>query len=60
LYDPNYSDSVSTISIEFGEQLLDGRKDRDPAVRLRGFFCEVYTFSDPTGEVEGERNEEAE
>ena len=60
LYDPNYPDSVSTINIEFGEQLLDGREDRDPAVRLRGFFCEAYTFSDPTGEVEGERNEEEE
>jgi hypothetical protein len=51
LYDPNYPGSVSTISIEFGEQLLNGREDRDPAVRLRGFFCEAYTFSDPAGEV---------
>ena len=49
---------IEQIRIEFGEQLLDGREDRDPSVRLRGFFCEAYTFSDPVGVVEGERNEE--
>jgi len=48
LYDPNCPDEVSTISIEFGEQLLDGRETCDPSVRLRGFFCETYTPCDPT------------
>ena len=47
LYDPNCPDRVSTIHIEFGERQLDGRESCDPSVRLRGFFCENYGFSNP-------------
>lgn len=52
LYDPNCPDEVSTIEIEFGEQLLDGQEGCDPSMVLRGFFCEVYTFSDPAEAIE--------
>ncbi len=52
LYDPNCPDRVSTISIEFGEQLLDGREDCGALAPLRGFFCEAYTPRDPTEAIE--------
>ncbi|RLC89580.1 MAG: hypothetical protein DRI79_06515 [Chloroflexi bacterium] len=48
LYDPNCPDRLSIISIEFGERLLDGRESCDAPAPLRGFFCENYSFSDPT------------
>jgi hypothetical protein len=47
LYDPNCPDKVSTIHIRFGQQVLDGQEGCNPSMVLRGFFCEVYTFSNP-------------
>ncbi len=52
VYDPNCPGKVSTISIEFGEQLLDGRETCHTTAPLRGFFCESYTFSDPAEAIE--------
>jgi len=52
VYDPNCPGKVSTISIEFGEQLLDGRETCHITTPLRGFFCESYTFSDPAEAIE--------
>jgi hypothetical protein len=52
LYEPNCPDRVSAIDIEFGEQLLDGRETCDPAMRLRGFFCETYRPADPSEAIE--------
>jgi hypothetical protein len=52
LYDPNCPDKVSTIHIEFGEQVLHGQEGCDPSMVLRGFFCEVYTFSHPAEAIE--------
>ncbi|MDY6876741.1 MAG: hypothetical protein SWK90_11145 [Chloroflexota bacterium] len=51
LYDPNCPGQVSTISIEFGEQLLDGQETCGAIAPLRGFFCESYTFSDPVAAI---------
>lgn len=48
LYDPNCPDKESSISIEFGERLLDGRESCDAPAPLRGFYCEGYKPSDPT------------
>ena len=45
--DPNCPDAVSTASVQFGEQSLDGQESCGAAVALRGFFCEAYTPSDP-------------
>ncbi len=47
LYDPNCPDGVSTIKLEFGKQRLDGQESCSAPAPLRGFFCEVYTSSDP-------------
>ena len=47
LYDPNCPDMESTISIEFGEQLLDGRERCPASAPLRGFFGEAYKFYNP-------------
>jgi len=51
LYEPNCPDRVSTIQIEFGERGLEGRESCAPSARLRGFFCETYTFSNPAGAI---------
>ncbi len=48
LYDPNCPDRESSISVEFGERLLDGRESCDAPAPLRGFYCEGYKPSDPT------------
>jgi hypothetical protein len=47
LYDPNCPDEVSTIELEFGEQMLDGQESCGAPAPLRGFFCEAYALSDP-------------
>ena len=47
LYDPNCPNRRATIHIQFGERLLDGQESCGEAAPLRGFFCEVYTPSDP-------------
>ena len=54
LYDPNCPGQESTIRIEFGEQLLDGREScgAEAPPPLRGFFCEAYKYCDP-GEAVG-------
>lgn len=48
LYDPNCPDKESSISIEFGQRLLDGRESCNAPAPLRGFYCEGYKPSDPT------------
>jgi hypothetical protein len=48
LYDPNCPDEGSSISIKFGERLLDGLESCDVPWPLRGFYCEGYKPSDPT------------
>jgi hypothetical protein len=47
LYDPNCPDKVSTASIQFGEQSLDGQESCGSTLTLRGFFCEAYAPAEP-------------
>ncbi len=47
LYDPNCPNRASSISVEFGLSLLDGRESCEGPAPLRGFFCEGYQASVP-------------
>ena len=51
LYDPNYPDRESTISLEFDERLRSVVENRVASPALRGFFCEAYSFTRPAEAV---------
>lgn len=49
VYDMNCPDAETTITIDFGQQVLEAQESCADAARgpLRGFFCNIYHRADP-------------